>query len=553
MISVVLSVVMMLSVFTSAAFAVNENEAGAFISKVTEVEGKYSQEVRGGASKWFYERLNGLLMGAVKLISGFFSVPDSWVYEDKYVTENFYMGTADFLSQPARGAKWSLGYSSASILEGQDVLDNAHYVAGSIAFTDKFATEVIDDLKCRSIAINDGSSRGTALFIVLDAYGISIPTVKRIRAELADFAKSNGVVSINVCVLHQHSAVDTFGMNGNIFEMALLNPWRTLFGAEDRVRNGANEEFMSNMVSVCVETAKQAVEALEPGALYYTKADMSDYHIDKRDPQVNDENFNIFVFDPDNKGSGDTYIIESMIHCVSFGASTTTVSGDYPYYLEKALNSSGANMLMLMGAQQSTSLNRSSDHPALNDSMSTVEKVAAIGEDMADRILAAADSMKVEVNPLLNIRSAQLKLAITNPILALAGKAGMFKESVVKTGFGKYAVVTEIGYMELGDSFAFTMIPGELAPEIAYGGTLPAQVSWNGGSFDYPTLQQLAGDRKLIPLGLCNDQIGYIIPDNNYMPLIVEESDSLEFVSLGSETASALVKSFEGLIGGVHS
>ena len=102
--------------------------------------------------------------------------------------------------------------------------------------------------------------------------------------------------------------------------------------------------------------------------------------------------------------------------------------------------------------------------------------------------------------------------------------------------------------MEIGENLAFAIIPGELAPEIAYGGCLGADYSWSGEDWDYPSFQEIvtenAGDRELHVLGLANDQIGYIVPDNNYIAMLHEDSGSIEFVSLGKTTASRIVAEF---------
>ena len=57
-------------------------------------------------------------------------------------------------------------------------------------------------------------------------------------------------------------------------------------------------------------------------------------------------------------------------------------------------------------------------------------------------------------------------------------------------------------------------------------------------------MQKIAGERDLYVLGLANDQIGYIVPDNDYMSMLHSDSKSIEFVSLGKTTASRIVEEF---------
>ena len=49
--------------------------------------------------------------------------------EDTYVNENFFAGTEAFLSEPAQGAVWRLGYSSESLVP-DNVLTKNYYFGG---------------------------------------------------------------------------------------------------------------------------------------------------------------------------------------------------------------------------------------------------------------------------------------------------------------------------------------------------------------------------------------------------------------------------------------
>ena len=481
------------------------------------------------------------LVGA---LGSFFPVPTNWEDADKISAEGLMTGTDEFLEKSADGARFSLGYDSRSIIEGFDVIGNT-YVAGGIAFSKKIATDIEDDLKVRTAAICDGSGRGISLFLTLDAYGLSLPDVREIRARLGDLIKEQSINSVTVSVLHQHSAVDTLGMNGNIWEMALANPFRIMLG--QKTENGKNKAYMQYLYQKCVDSAKSAVSAMTTGTLYYGTTDQTPYLTDKRAPFVSDCNFNRFRFVPDN-GSKETWLVSTEIHCVGNGVQGTTVTADYPYYAEKTINEiAGANVLFYMGAQQSTSQNRDENTVEnFSEEMSRLECMKGFGTSIGKAITEISE--ETEVAPLLNITYKQILLPVENPVLLLGGKTGMFEAKIVKSGENSYSVVTEIGYMEIGDDIAFAIIPGELAPEIAYGGCLQKDGSWSGKDWNYPSLQQIINEngktRKLMVLDLANDQIGYIIPDNNYIPLIAEESDSLEFVSLGRHTASKIVEAF---------
>ncbi|MCR5041042.1 MAG: hypothetical protein K6C36_02940, partial [Clostridia bacterium] len=111
-------------------------------------------------------------------------------------------------------AKWSLGYAQAGIIP-DDLTERAYYLGGYLAYPPNRAEGVIDDLRVRTIAVDDGSGRGTVVFSEIDCVGISSRDVADIRLTLKKFALENNVVSINVGAIHCHSGIDTQGLWGD--------------------------------------------------------------------------------------------------------------------------------------------------------------------------------------------------------------------------------------------------------------------------------------------------------------------------------------------------
>ena len=494
--------------------------------------------------KVFYNIVDVVMDFLLDYITDFMVTPPAW--ESGEVPEGFMSGTETFTKEADKDGKWLLGYDSRSILpENKEDVIGKLFVAGSIAFDNKTATSVVDDLKVRTFALNDNTGTGTAVFAVVDSYGLALGDVREIRTRLNDFAKAMGINSITVSVLHQHSAVDTFGMNGNIAKMVLLNPIKVWQGME--TENGKNDEYMENLYETCVASIKEAVGNMTEGDMFMGTADASEYIYDKRQPYVTDPNFTRFRFVPDN-GEKETWIVTSAIHCVGNGAAGTDITGDYPYYAEEVINAKAdANVAFILGAELCNTQERNENTVAdYREDMTRLEETAGFGKSIGNALVEIEKEKKVA--PLLNIRYRETKVEIDNGVLLLAGKAGVF-ENIIVSENGKYFVLTEVGYMELGEDMAFAIIPGELAPELAYGGTLSAQYAWSGTEWTYPSLAEIVEDtgRELYVLGLANDQIGYILPGNDYMPMIYEESQSIEFVSLGENTAATIVKAFESV------
>ncbi|MBE6756673.1 MAG: hypothetical protein E7555_09475 [Ruminococcaceae bacterium] len=529
--ALLLSLVCLFSVFAVPAAAEDE------VAEVSAIE------------KGFFNFTDVLVNGLVSGIASIIPKPQSWINEADYVSENVPVGTEKFLDAPAANAQWSLGYAQNSIIEGQHVIGKNHFVSGGIAISPKHPTQIIDDSKVRVIAMNDGSGRGTVVFAVLDAYGLANNDVREIRARIADFAKANNIVSVNVAVLHQHSAVDTFGMNGDIVEAVFLNPLRNFINGIAgktifELHNGKNDDFQNNLFNVTVDTIETAVAQMETGKLYYGEVDVEEYVRDKRPPYALENTLNRFRFVPDDAESKETWFSTSEIHCVGNGVQGTQITADYPYYMEEYVNDNAdANFMLLLGAELATSQN----HDPFNSETypEGVEGYMILGEKLGEKLASITEER--EIAPLLNITHKEIKLEIENQIMHLAAKAGLFENQAIITADG-VKVVSEIGYMEIGTDLAVALVPGELEASIAFGGGLGKDDAWRGEDWKYDSIQTLAGDRELLVFGLCNDQIGYIVPTNDYMPMLWEDSKSIEFVSLGSQTAITYMDELTALI-----
>lgn len=559
-ISLLLSVVMVFTVFsvalTSSAFAADTTASESVAVTSIDFGGikipTSWDELGGMMLKSLYKLADQIIDALVKGINK--NIPSvKFEQKENFTSEMFFEGMEDYLSAPASNAVWSLGYGSASLQTG-DELDGKHYVGGSLSFPKtKAATAIYDDQRVRVIAINDGSGRGTLVFAVIDGFGISSTDVRGIRKELADFAKANNIVGINISVLHQHSCVDTFGMNGDLVKMIFTNPAlnriNNTFGTDYKLLNGQNASFMKHLYDVTVDSVKEAVNSMTTGKMYYSEIEAGEYIRDKREPMVFDSKIHRFRFVPDN-GTKETWLCNMAIHAVGNGAAGTAITGDYPYYIEQEVNKAGANFIQIQGAE----LAISSKHDSLNlpEGTPRLESLKIYGTTLG-KLIVESNEAETEVAPLLNYRMKEYYVPVTNQILEFAGRLGALTNTVVTTDDDNHVleVATELGYLEIGTKLAVAIIPGELEPAIAYGGYLDADHSWTGTDFDYPSLQDIVGtDKELLVFGLMNDQIGYILEDNDYSSILSGVNE--EIVATGNVAGSTTINAFEELMESIH-
>ena len=499
-----------------------------------------SADDTSSTERGFYRVVDDLLDAVVSGIAALIFEPHDWVDKDDYVSENFYEGNSadEFLDEPAADAVWSLGYSSGSLLTGKE-LEEEHYVGGSLSITKKLATDVKDDQRVRTIAISDG--RGISVFAVLDSFGLANNEVRVIREKFQEYADENNleITSINISCLHQHSCVDTFGLNGDIVNALFTSSIKNLLGIE--LPSGKNENYMENLYKVTVQSMVDAVEGMKEGQLYYGSVDMSEYIKDKRDPQVFDGELNRIRFAPAD-GSRETWLVNLPVHCVGHGAAGTTLTGDYPYYMEQYINEhADANFIQILGAE----LAITSEYP--EDIYRDPEIVAEHGDGYAGLItfgqilgeLACSITNDTEILPILNIRYTEVFVPIDNSIFKLAAKGGLLTNTVLRDGLDYYTV-TEVGYAEFGTNLAIAVIPGELAPEIAYGGAITPEESWDGTTWNYSTFADLT-DRRLIVFGVTNDQVGYMMTENDWRSYLTENE---EIVSTGPRAGAVIAAAY---------
>ncbi len=475
--------------------------------------------------------LNDLIHYVLDYLNKFWpGFEDKFDTSETYVAENFYEGEQVFDKSVTPDSVWSLGYSGASLIEGFDIMNGEYFLAGSLEILEgRCPRMVYDDQRVRVYAISDGVS-GTVVHAVIDGFGFARGDVEEIRSRLTEFAKANGIISINVSVLHQHSCIDTLGMNVPLLKALVTNTGNAAVGgALDDYMVTKNPEFMENLFQKTVACVEEAVNTMKGGTLNYGKANIKELIRDKRDPQSFDENIHRLRFTPFD-GSAETWILEAGIHCTNFGAGADVLTADYPYYIEKNINENeGANVVFVLGAELAITTDRTLTNV---EEESTLNNVIYYANEIAERVRNINSEISLE--PVLNIAHSEVAIEVDNEILTLASREGILNSIITKDG-NDYKLITEIGYMELGNEVGIFLAPGEFEPGIFYGGVTLPKDSWDGTSWDYAPLKDYTDCDNILVFGLCNDQGGYVLTDNAYHSLLNENEE----VNAVSQTAGS--------------
>lgn len=460
-----------------------------------------------------------------------------------YESRDFYPGHSEFATSGKRGARWRLGYARRSLVP-DDYNQKDYYIAGYLSYPPNVMSGVIDDQAVRVICLDDSSGRGSVVFAVIDCVGISGADIRRIRARLADFAKENNIVSVNVSSIHCHSAIDTQGLWGDLPKMLKNNVRAVKDRRYDDIISGRDPEFMENLFEKTADAIKEAFNSMQRGKLTYVRTDAIDFARDKRPPYVWDRDIVRLRFIPDN-GSRETVAAFMAAHPTALGAKNTKLSSDYISAMEQEINKAGRNFIFFQGAELAIAQQR--DCITEHDGS---EGWQEYGRTIGRFLNSIPDERERRVATFINIRNREIFIPADNPILIAAAKTGLVNNTVLHDAKEEsgYCFVSEIGYAEIGRELSLALIPGELAPEILLGGAYGADESFNRTAWEYPPMRDMIPEgRELSVIGLCNDATGYIIPDNDYGSVIAKDHYE-EAVSAGRRAGSTVTEAFGELV-----
>ena len=149
---------------------------------------------------------------------------------------------------------------------------------------------------------------------------------------------------------------------------------------------------------------------------------------------------------------------------------------------------------------------------------------------------------ETKVEPIFNIRLREVNVPVTSTLMVGVGKLNIANYKMFKDENG-YSMFTEIGIIEFGKDIKIAMVPGEFCADLLTGGaSLKAEGAVLKTDFPYPTVRELFGE-ETIAFGLSNDEIGYIVPDNDFT-MGDPGNHYHELVSLGRFVGSSIMRGF---------
>lgn len=586
--SFVLCICMLFSVFIPTVSAKSENSAPSFIEKIEE-NPESMDKIGTFVSKLLNFIVNDFLLGTLaKIFPDFSFVKDATVPE---VFSEFYEGNEKFISKYSEKYTWRVGYGSESILP-DDFGIKFKYARGSYApwgystetYTDDDGNK--EDLKVRTVILDDCTGRGLTVISSVDCIGLSNTDVMKIREALSDFSKEHNVVSLNVSAIHSHMSIDSQGV-WNSPLLTVGNNFISNYTGMTDIKHGVNEDYLNTIIESTRESVLEAYADMKDGKLSYTDIELDNFFHTRTVSPDCDGNIHKLMFYPAD-GSRSTLIASFGAHpeVSSYDVEMDTrLTSDFVYYMEKLINLAGSNFIFIQGNVGTNSVVLSSfkDGLALADNHETAMRIGyklgyiclsasytkdqriILNEELGDKLgvnkysgqpgytpwyenLGTFKEQPVEA--VLNVKHKQVKLLMDNAVSQLLIKLGLASNYISYDSESKqYYTVTEIGYMEFGSKLKVFLSPGEMYSELLVGG-------YGLRNSDYKSLRESYGENVIL-FDLMNDAAGYICPDETYSVVgypynpatgKLEEDSWCLVVSIGESTASTLMEAYRDLV-----
>lgn len=437
------------------------------------------------------------------------------------------------------GEKWTCGFGKA-IYTPEDYETKTYFIAGYDS--NNPAKGKLDDLYARAVFLDDNRGNGGVIFCALDCVGISRKDINDIRALVLNSGKLGKVKSINISATHTHAGVDTQGLWG-----------------EKIFKCGRDAAFMKNLKKQAAKAIIKAYDNRKDGKFYMGYVETEDLQADVRTPVTFDSNLTRFRFSPDDK-SGDIYMVNFASHAELLGT-TKLISADFPAYLIKEIEEKvpGAEVAFYNGAIGGM-ISAKEIKKVYRREIDCEEYMKGFGKQLGE--IALSIENETELKPILNIKSKGIKIVADNTVLILARYLNVLNNDIGRTSKrNKACIYSEVGYVEMGDKdVAMFLVPGELFPELYNGEFLTEEDSALHRKARYnKVLKDMTDCKHKFVVGLCNDELGYILAENDFllneaMPYIEKATDDMgrshyeETNSTGPNTGATILEEIQLLI-----
>jgi hypothetical protein len=390
-----------------------------------------------------------------------------------------------------------VGYAQGTITPS---LESPVYLAGF--GQNRLAETVHDDLYVRVLALEQGDAR--LALAALDLIGLSRHHCLEIRQRANERVPDAQLI---VACTHVHHGPDTIGLWG-----------------PDLATTGVDPDYLAGIKTRVVDRVVAAWDRMVPAWQRVASVHVPGVAKNARDPQIVDDELTCVQFCHRGEETVVATVLDFPCHPEVLWEGNPHITSDYPGYLRhRVAVETGAPCLFFPGALGGMMTPDVEDH--------SFEEAEEIGESLARVALDALSGARARGTDQVAYASCEFAVPMENPVFQMAMEAGLLPSILDDDG----AVTTEAGLLKIGPAW-FASVPGELLPRL--GLTLKADLRRAGA--------QVAGI-----IGLANDELGYILPQEDYVfpASPFEPGDHYEeTMSIGPQIGPRLLSALRALL-----
>lgn len=450
------------------------------------------------------------------------------------------------------------------------------------------ALGIHDPIEVRAIAF--GTQEKQVVLIVADVVGLLNNRVEMIKDRIS--TRGYPREHILVSSTHNHHGPDTIGLWGpELTETGIHKPYLDYLVAQAAE---AGAEALANLTEARVRFGQVRTRELSPyfnGAPFGGKNPKPVIGLinDIRDPIWVDDRLLVMQF-ADQSGKVLATYINWSGHPELVSSSNQLLSSDYPHYLrERVEGYYGGRAVFGVGAVGGMMSPAGAPIPLVDEAgrwvweregepryvFNSFEAAASLGHHLAQGVRAAIEKADWLDEAPLQVRHTRLLLPVDNAYYQLGARFGIFEATFQDEprACTQPCIPTHLYYLTFGPA-SFLSVPGEILPELV----VPPPADFDGAAprpnkyfvqhrQDNPLYQHLSpfvmpppllgmmGGAFRFILGLTDNEIGYILPEEDFNrkveALDKEKGDHYEETnSLGPRTAPFLFAAFEKLTRG---
>ncbi len=386
----------------------------------------------------------------------------------------------------------SIGYAEGVITPP---LERPVYLAGF--GQNRLAESVHDDLYVRALALQHGD---TCLVVAaLDLIGLGRQHCLEMAQRISEHRPGT---STWLASTHTHHGPDTIG-----------------FWGPDLTTPGVDPVYLAGLKEQVVRTVLAAAGRLAPALLRRASVQVAGLAKNARDPEVLDEELTCLQFvSPAGESAGvplATWLIYPC-HPEVLWEMNPHITSDYVGALRREVEAlTGAPCLAMVGAIGGMMTPDVEEH--------SFAEAEQMGQTLAQAGVGALATRPAKPVGRLTHQCREFTVPLTNPLFHMAIEAGLLADLL-----GPDRIVTSEANLLRLDSTWVLGVPGELLPKLGLA---------------FKAEMQEAGANVAAVVGLTNDEVGYIIPQAEYIypenPF--EPGDHYEeTMSLGADVAPRL-------------